>query len=332
MNEIPISRPGADSRSRVVGRFAPSPTGDLHMGSLMAAVASYLSVRAAGGQWLVRIEDVDRAREVKGAADRILFDLERLGFEWDGAVTRQSEPACQERYRDVLESLVAAGHAYPCTCSRKEVQQAGLRGVDGYRYNGRCRLAAHRGTGPRAWRLQVTDERLCYEDAIQGRQCQNLAQDVGDFVLLRADGCWAYQLAVVVDDAWQGVNQIVRGADLLDSTPRQIWLQRLLGYPEPGYWHIPVITNEQGEKLSKQTRAPALVRGGESAQLWQALQLLWQSPPESLRGESVRAVWEWAICNWRSEAIPARKGFPVVMDQAGGLSRGGPVRQAGHAM
>lgn len=297
----------------VVGRFAPSPTGDLHMGSLMAAVASYLAARSAGGQWLVRIEDVDAAREVKGAADRILHDLERFGFEWHGPVIRQS--ACHERYRAVLDMLIAKGHVYPCSCSRKRVQEAGLQGVDGYRYGGYCRDGAESMSGPKAWRLRVPDIRIGFRDVIQGEQEQNLERDVGDFVLLRADGVWAYQLAVVVDDAYQGVNQVVRGADLLDSTPRQIWLQKLLGYSLPQYMHIPVIANERGEKLSKQTLAPVLRTGSESSQLWQALYLLGQNPPMELKHAGLQSLWRWAVASWHENIIPSRRCFSVVIDQ-----------------
>lgn len=299
----------------VVGRFAPSPTGDLHMGSLMAAVASFLAARSCSGRWLVRIEDVDRPREVAGAADRILFDLERFGFEWDGPVWFQS--ARQLRYRDALDRLIAAGLAYPCACSRREVQMAALSGVEGYRYDGRCRSGLPEGAKKaHAWRLQVPDECVAYRDGVQGLQAQDLAQEVGDFVLLRADGCWAYQLAVVVDDAEQGVNQIVRGADLLDSTPRQIFLQRLLGYAQPEYYHIPVIANSRGEKLSKQTCAPALVEGNEARQLWMALHLLWQSPPSALREANLQGVWQWALSHWSVNSMPQKRAVSVSIDQS----------------
>lgn len=314
MNEFEREVRGAAVQDGVVGRFAPSPTGDLHMGSLMAAVASFLETRSCAGRWLVRIEDVDRPREVTGAADRILFDLERFGFEWDGPVWYQS--VRQLHYRDALDRLIAAGHAYPCACSRREVQMAALSGVDGYRYDGRCRSGLPEEVKARAWRLRMPDECVVYQDGVQGGQSQNLSQDVGDFVLLRADGCWAYQLAVVVDDAEQGVNQVVRGADLLDSTPRQICLQRLLGYAQPKYFHIPVIANSRGEKLSKQTCAPALVEGSEARQLWTALHLLWQSPPRELREASLQEVWQWALSHWSVNGMPQKRSVSVAVDQS----------------
>lgn len=286
------------------------------MGSLMAALASCLMARVQKGRWLLRIEDLDPPREMPGATTRILSDLERFGFEWDGAVEYQS--LRHDRYRAALDRLVVLGEAYPCTCSRKEVQSAGLHGVDGFRYAGMCRQGAlHPERLARAWRLKVPDVCVVYRDGIQGPQSQNLFQEVGDFVLRRADGLWAYQLAVVVDDAEMGVTQVVRGADLLDSTPRQIWLQQLLGYSRPDYFHIPVITNAAGEKLSKQTQAPALLPDGEGAQLWQALHLLWQKPPEELMHSDVRDVWQWALQHWSVREIPQQRGAAVIFGQNG---------------
>ena len=308
--------PGAVAHAEVVGRFAPSPTGDLHMGSLMAATASYLMARTQKGKWLVRIEDLDPPREVPGAAQRILFDLERFGFEWDGEVEYQSQR--HEDYRAVLDRLVALDAAYPCTCSRREIQSAGLCGVDGFRYGGACRGGTHAARLARAWRLKVPDQRICYRDGIQGEQAQNLWREVGDFVMRRADGLWAYQLAVVVDDAAQGVTQVVRGADLLDSTPRQIWLQQLLQYSQPEYFHIPVIANAAGEKLSKQTQAPALFSGGEVLQLWQALHLLWQSPPEELKHADIASLWAWALQHWLVQKMPQQRSVTVEIKKNGG--------------
>lgn len=311
-------RPGNPANEQIVGRFAPSPTGDLHMGSLMAATASYLMARKTKGRWLVRVEDLDPPREVPGAADRILFDLERFGFEWDGVVEYQSRR--HDHYAAALDRLVAMGEAYPCTCSRREIQAAGLRGVDGFRYGGFCRGGMHPDRLARAWRLKVPDCAVGYQDGIQGEQSQNLFQEVGDFVLRRADGLWAYQLAVVVDDAEQGVTQVVRGADLLDSTPRQIWLQQLLGYRQPDYFHIPVIVNEKGEKLSKQTLAPALLPGREASQLWQALYLLWQSPPEEFRNADLAMLWAWAKLNWQEQKIPSTRAVTVEIQKNGGYT------------
>lgn len=282
------------------------------MGSLMAAVASYLAAKTEKGRWLVRIEDVDTVRAVSGAAERILCDLERFGFEWDGPVSYQSKRSVH--YRHALDLLVASDMTYPCTCSRQRVQAAQLLGIDGYKYPGYCRDHPPEAGRSTAWRVRVPDESIAFTDKIQGEVRQNLARDVGDFVVLRADGCWAYQLAAVVDDAEQGVNQIVRGADLLDSTPRQIWLQTVLDYSGAEYLHIPVITNIAGEKLSKQTQAPLLQAGHESRQLWQALKLLWQHPPGELNKSGLSEIWQWAMSNWSVRDMPQKRGFPVEID------------------
>ncbi|KAA0182400.1 tRNA glutamyl-Q(34) synthetase GluQRS [Cupriavidus gilardii] len=261
--QLPDSRPrdGRPSDPPYRGRFAPSPTGPLHLGSLVTALASWLDARAHRGQWLVRIEDIDYPRCVRDADRQILQTLDRLGLHPD------EEPVWQSRreamYADALHRLEAAGLVYPCGCSRKEIADS-LRHVrerhHTLAYPGTCRNGLH-GKLPRAWRVRVPDggaALLCFDDRWQGRQCQDLATELGDFVLRRADGLWAYQLAVVVDDGLQGITHIVRGADLLDSTPRQIHLQRLLGLPTPAYLHVPVVVNEIGEKLSKQTGAEAI--------------------------------------------------------------------------
>jgi glutamyl-Q tRNA(Asp) synthetase len=246
------------------GRFAPSPTGPLHFGSLVAALASWLDARAHGGAWLVRIEDIDGPRTVPGAAEDILHTLDRFGFRADETPVWQS--ARIDRYRAALDQLLAAGHVYPCGCTRKEIADSQLHAHQRNTtliYPGTCRSGLH-GKRARAWRLRVPDDVppgnavIRFDDRWQGPQSQNLATEVGDFVLLRADGQWAYQLAVVVDDAAQGITHVVRGADLLDSTARQIWLQRCLGVPTPAWLHVPVVTNEEGDKLSKQTGAQAL--------------------------------------------------------------------------
>ena len=286
------------------GRFAPSPTGPLHFGSLVAAVGSYLDARTQGGEWLLRIEDVDTSRNVSGAAAQILATLAAFGFEWDGPVLWQSErlPA----YAEALAKLQMAGLAYGCACSRKEIADSATRPAldGGLAYPGICRQGLPAGRVARAWRLQVNDQVLAFDDRLQGRVVQHLAQDVGDFVLRRADGLFAYQLAVTVDDEFQGISDIVRGADLLASTPRQIWLQRCLGFATPRYAHLPVVSNAQGEKLSKQTLAPALQIGQESESLVRALQFLGQPAPHELAGAPVLYVWAWAKENWRFAAIP----------------------------
>ena len=246
------------------GRFAPSPTGPLHFGSLVSALASWLDARAHRGTWLVRVEDIDGPRTVPGAAEDILATLERFGFHADEPPVWQS--ARMKHYRAALDALLATGHVYPCGCTRKEIADsqlhAHLRNTT-LIYPGTCRDGLH-GKRARAWRLRVpaddaeNNALIRFDDRWQGPQSQNLATEVGDFVLLRADGQWAYQLAVVADDAGQGITHVVRGADLLDSPARQIWLQRCLGVPTPAYLHVPVVTNADGEKLSKQTGALAL--------------------------------------------------------------------------
>ena len=298
------------------GRFAPSPTGPLHFGSLIAAVGSYLDARTQGGEWLLRMEDVDTPRNVPGAATQILTTLEAFGFEWDGPVLWQSQRLAA--YAEALAQLQAAGLAYGCACSRKEIadsasqaaSQAAMRptmlpAIDGgLIYPGTCRDGLPAGRSARAWRLRVNDEEIAFTDRVQGRVAQRLARDVGDFVLRRADGLFAYQLAVTVDDDFQGISDIVRGADLLASTPRQIWLQRCLGFAEPRYAHLPVATNAAGEKLSKQTRAPALDVTKAADRLVRALRFLGQPVPAALGRASVKDVWAWARENWRFSLIP----------------------------
>lgn len=286
------------------GRFAPSPTGHLHFGSLIAAVASFLDARSMNGEWLVRMEDVDATRNVPGAAEDILASLEAFGFEWDGPVLWQSTRA--EAYAEALERLKLADLAYGCCCSRKEVaalaRQPAIDG--GLIYPGSCRNGMPTGRLARAWRMQVDALQIDFVDRLQGRIVQQLERDVGDFVLLRADGLFAYQLAVTVDDHFQGISHIVRGADLLDSTPRQIWLQSCLGYTTPSYAHLPVASNAAGEKLSKQTLAQALEVGKASMLLVNALRFLGQPAPLELQRASLAEVWSWARAHWDSAAIP----------------------------
>ena len=286
------------------GRFAPSPTGPLHFGSLIAALGSFLEARCHGGEWLLRIEDVDAPRTAPGATTAILRALERYGLHWDGPVVYQSQRTAH--YQAALEALLAAGLAYPCTCTRREL--AGCpRGRDGALiYPGTCRAGPRRPDRPRALRLRTTNALIQFHDAIQGDYQQRLAREVGDFVLRRADGLFAYQLAVVVDDAAQGVTQVVRGADLLDSTPRQIVLQRLLGLPTPEYAHLPVAVDARGDKLSKQTGAPPLDERNPGPPLWAALHFLGQQPPLDLAWEPPAVILDWALTHWRLERVPAR--------------------------
>lgn len=293
------------------GRFAPSPSGPLHFGSLVAAVGSYLDARCRNGRWLLRIEDIDTPRNVAGAADDILRTLEAFGFAWDGALLYQSSRL--SAYAEALARLLGAGLVYPCACSRKEIADSARRpAIDGgLAYPGTCREGLPPGRSARAWRLRVDDRPLRFTDRLQGEIVQRLASDVGDFVLQRADGLFAYQLAVAVDDAFQGISAIVRGADLLASTPRQIWLQQCLGYPTPSYAHLPVASNAAGEKLSKQTLAPPLNVARAAGQLVQALAFLGQAVPSGLAKASVAEVWDWAFAHWSFADIPRRRFIPL---------------------
>lgn len=287
------------------GRFAPSPTGPLHFGSLVAALASYLEARQQQGEWLLRMEDLDTPRNMPGAADAILRSLEAFGFEWDGAVVYQSER--HDLYAAALARLQEGGLVYPCGCTRKEIADSAIHGIEGAIYPGTCRSGLPPGKTARAWRIRAENRTIGFDDAIQGHVAQNLARDIGDFVLKRADGFYAYQLAVVVDDADQAITHVVRGADLLDSTPRQIYLQQVLGLPAMHYAHIPVVLNAQGEKLSKQTQAAAVDDRQPATQLWQALDFLQQSPPAAIRNAPLADIWQWADQNWQLSRIKPTK-------------------------
>ncbi len=302
--------PDSTTQPSYRGRFAPSPTGPLHFGSLIAAIGSYLQARSEKGEWLVRMEDLDPPREVAGAADTILRTLEHYGFEWDGAVLYQSKR--QEAYLDTLEQLRRDGYSYRCGCSRKQISEHAQRlGLPPGVYPGSCRNAALGERAPHAIRLLVPPGEIGFEDALQGHFSQQLEQEVGDFVLRRADGLFAYQLAVVVDDAYQGITEVVRGSDLLDNTPRQIVLQQLLGLSTPDYCHLPVVLNEQGQKLSKQTFAQPLSANNPLPALWLGLSFLGQQPPAELQEGELDSLWHWAIAHWNSAAIPRTLSGPM---------------------
>lgn len=291
-----------DSTLRHRGRFAPSPTGPLHFGSLIAAVGSYLEARTKGGDWLVRMEDLDRPREERGAADAILRILEVYGFEWDGPVLRQSGRS--ERYAAALAQLQESGYVFPCACSRREISDSALGNENERVYPGTCRNGIGPGRLARAIRVRVGDAVIAFDDRFQGRFEQELAREVGDFVVKRADGLFAYQLAAVVDDFEQGITEVVRGADLLGSTPRQILLQQRLGYPTPRYGHLPVAVDRRGEKLGKQTLASPLAEADAPLQLRRALAFLGHAPPKT---GNLPAIWEWAHANWNPLKIPRRR-------------------------
>jgi glutamyl-Q tRNA(Asp) synthetase len=290
------------------GRFAPSPSGPLHFGSLIAAVGSYLDARSRGGRWLVRIEDLDSPRVVRGASEDILRTLAACGMEWDGRVVRQSTRL--DAYHAALHELRQRGALYPCACSRREIADSGIAGIEGYVYPGTCRRGVPEGRRARAWRVATSSAVVGFDDAVQGHVEQNLREEIGDFVLYRSDGIYAYQLAVVIDDAEQGVTAVVRGADLLESTPRQIHLQRLLDLPAVRYAHLPVAVNARGEKLSKQTLARAVPREKAAHALTEALRFLGQEPPQAPERASLSELWEWALEHWSVRRVPRVRSRP----------------------
>jgi glutamyl-Q tRNA(Asp) synthetase len=274
----------------------------LHLGSLVAAVGSYLDARSQVGEWRVRMEDIDEPRCSQAHADDILRTLEAYGFEWDGEVVYQS--LRKPLYRQALEQLIQAGHAYPCACTRKEIADSSLSGIEGPVYPGTCRNGLN-GRPARAWRTRVDSSPICLDDRLQGRHCQNLEADIGDFVVKRADGLFAYQLAVVVDDAHQGITHVVRGADLLASTPRQIYLQHLFGYPALEYLHLPVVLNDAGQKLSKQTLAAPLANDEMSQALCAALIHIGLAPDPGLKSAQPLEVLRWGVEQWGESELVA---------------------------
>ncbi|HED15848.1 MAG TPA: tRNA glutamyl-Q(34) synthetase GluQRS [Gammaproteobacteria bacterium] len=288
------------------GRFAPSPTGELHFGSLVAAVGSYLQARARQGIWLVRMEDIDPPREQTGAADSILRTLECYGFEWDQSVLYQSTRS--QAYQAALEQLRFQKQVYPCACSRSEIQAVRDK-LAGFTdaldiYPGTCRKGLPDGRPARSWRVRAHDRHIDFIDRVQGNIIADRQQPGDDFVVYRADGYYAYQLAVTVDDAWQDITEIVRGADLLATTPRQILLQQYLQLAQPGYAHLPVAINPQGQKLSKQTGATPVSCQQVSETLYAALAFLGHTVPGELTGAPQQEIWSWAIDNWQLSAVP----------------------------
>lgn len=282
--------------SDYIGRFAPSPSGPLHLGSLVAALGSWLEARANNGLWLLRIEDIDPPREVPGAADDILKTLDRFGLVSDRPVLYQSSR--HEAYRAALDQLSEQGTTFPCACTRKDLPENGV-------YPGTCRggIPAHKKA--RTIRFNVgTSAPLRFEDRVMGSVSQDLQAEVGDFVLRRADGLASYQLAVVVDDAYQRITDVVRGADLLDSTARQIALQRRLDLQQPGYCHLPLVVDREGRKLSKRLAADPL-GGPDERAVERVLRILGHEPPDELSGAPVNELLRWAQANWRCEKIPS---------------------------
>jgi glutamyl-Q tRNA(Asp) synthetase len=295
------------------GRFAPSPTGPLHFGSLVAATASYLDARRAGGEWLLRIEDLDPPREVPGSAEQIVATLAALGFQWTGSVTKQSER--HAAHQAALDELLAAGRAFACSCSRTELQAAQPAGrdpSDELYYPGWCRSHVRAPERPLAIRFRVAPGTIAFDDRLQGPQASDLARDTGDFVIRRRDSLFAYQLAVVVDDAAQHITHVVRGADLLGSTARQIALQAALGVTTPEYAHLPLAIDANGIKLSKSSGAAAVDARQPARELWRTLQFLKQGPPPDLRRAQVATLWEWALENWQAQPLAGMRQMELV--------------------
>ena len=286
-----------------IGRFAPSPTGPLHFGSLVAAVASYLQARSQGGIWRVRIEDIDPPREVSGAASHILSTLEAYGMGWDGTVLYQSTRSYA--YDHAINALIERTHAYACSCTRREIKNLTQPGPFGVVYPGICRGRDIANEFEVAIRVKTENGTVRIEDGNLGRLSQNLNSQLGDFVIRRRDGLYAYQLAVVVDDAFQGITEVVRGADLLDSTPRQYYLQQLLGLPTPRYFHLPLATDSHGEKLAKQSGASPIPTSDPIPHLLEALRFLNQGPDSSLREASLDEFWQWATAHWHINKVPS---------------------------
>ncbi|MSN25927.1 MAG: tRNA glutamyl-Q(34) synthetase GluQRS [Geobacter sp.] len=304
--EVTASKP-------VTGRFAPSPTGCLHSGSLVAAVGSYLMAKRAGGRWLLRLDDLDAPRQVAGMSDDIMRTLESFGLFWDGEVARQS--LNQEYYRQAFELLQARNLLYPCSCSRKEIALAASAphsDDDGPPYPGSCRTGMKAGGVVRSWRIKSPDGEVCFSDLRRGVICQDLTKVCGDFAIRRGAAEYLYQLAVVVDDGVAGVNQVVRGDDLLSSTPRQVYLQRILGLPQPDYCHLPLVTGPGGSKLSKRdhlvSHQLSSLKGREGQLLLAVLRFLGQNPPPELYGSGCAELLEWGIAGFDAALIPAHGG------------------------
>jgi len=284
-----------------IGRFAPTPSGPLHFGSVVAALGSYLQARQQQGEWLVRIDDIDQPRTIPGADKVILDQLEGLGLLWDGEIIYQSRRI--PLYQSALEKLEGLDLTFPCACTRKETANKP--------YPGTCRSGVTHGLTGRSIRIKTDDQEIGVNDLLQGYYSQSLESDIGDFVIKRTDGLFAYHLAVIVDDADQNINEIVRGADLLDSTPRQIYLQKLLGFSVPGYLHLPVAINKNGSKVSKQSHAKAIDLNNPCNVIFQALEFLGQCPPHEAFNSDLESLLNWSIQNWDLNSLPKQKEIKI---------------------
>jgi len=279
------------------GRFAPSPTGPVHLGTLIAAVGSYLQAKKHNGKWLIRIEDIDTTRKVVGADKDILNTLEVFGFQWDTEILYQSKQT--HHYEQALTQLIDQSTVFPCLCTRKQLAKTNLS-----IYPGTCRERLLPEPEEHALRVTSKDTVISFTDIVMGAQSRNIQTKCGDFIIKRRDGLFAYQLAVVVDDALQGITEIVRGSDLLDSTPRQIYLQQLLGFTTPKYCHLPLAVDAEGKKISKSEGAEKVDRNNKEKSLYRVLMFLGQMPPVDLSDSSVDDIWKWAIFNWDVNRVP----------------------------
>ena len=290
------------------GRFAPSPTGAVHYGTLIAAVGSYLQARKNNGKWFLRIDDIDLTRKIEGSDTALIKTLETFGFEWDGEIIYQSSQT--RHYQQALEQLVSQTLVFPCLCSRKKLADS-----HGKIYPGTCRHRQLPENKPHALRIRTANINISFNDAVMGRQQQNIEKQCGDFIIKRRDGLFAYQLAIVVDDAMQNISEVVRGADLLDSTPRQIYLQQLLHFPTPAYCHLPLAVDAAGNKISKSAGATRINIDNREKLLLSALGFLGQQPPDELTECGLNDIWAWAIEHWQLSLVPAVKNIqPVLHD------------------
>lgn len=290
------------------GRFAPTPSGPLHLGSLLTALAGWLQARKNAGRWLLRIDDLDVQRCVPGATDTILEQLEAHGLHWDETPRYQSQHVAD--YAETLQALSRKATVYACSCTRADLRRRAVTGLDGPIYDGHCR-ELQRPQAHAALRLSLPAGVIALTDARLAHEAFDLQRDLGDFVLLRSDGVIGYSLASIVDEQRQQITEVVRGHDLLASSLRQVWLMRCLGWRQPSYLHLPVIGSADGRKLSKQNHAAAIDARHAADNLFRCLQWLGQRPPQALRGDTVSAVLEWAIASWEPACIPLLKRLPV---------------------
>ena len=288
-----------------IGRFAPSPTGPVHFGTLVAAVGSYLQAMTQNGDWLLRIDDVDTTRKVEGTDIDIIRTLEAFGFQWSGDILYQTQMT--SAYEIALKQLIEQSLVFPCLCSRKQLAES----EGGMIYPGTCRSRRLPESEEHSLRLIAEDITITFDDIVMGKQTQNIKTDCGDFIIKRRDGLFAYQLAVVVDDAIQGITEVVRGTDLLDSTPRQIYLQHLLGYPTPAYCHLPLAVDAAGNKISKSEGKSKIEIIHREELLISTLDFLGQQVPDALSGSGIEDIWRWATDNWDVTKIPTSKSIQL---------------------